>query len=102
MLVIPDLTGVGRAVPTSAQGGEPYNPISDPAHFVEGVDNPFFPLTRGTTYTYEEVSEGIAQRTEVSVMSNTREMIGVHCVVQSRGCGSRKKEPNDARSNCGS
>jgi hypothetical protein len=77
MLIVMD---VGSAVPTNAQGGEPHTPTIDPANFVEGVDNPFFPLTPGMTYTYEGVLDGVALHTEVSVMSETREILGVKCV----------------------
>ncbi len=74
--------GVMTAVPLHAQDGdEPYEPIIDPAHFVEGVDNPFFPLVPGTTYIYEGESDGETERIEVVVTHETREILGVECVV---------------------
>ena len=35
-------------------GGAPYDPVIDPSNFVPQVDNPYFPLTPGTTF----ISEG--------------------------------------------
>jgi len=34
-------------------GGAPYDPVIDPSNFVSRVDNPYFPLTPGTTFIYE-------------------------------------------------
>jgi hypothetical protein len=34
-------------------GAAPYDPVIDPSNFVTRVDNPYFPLTPGTTFIYE-------------------------------------------------
>jgi hypothetical protein len=34
-------------------GPAPYDPVIDPSNFVARVDNPYFPLTPGTTFVYE-------------------------------------------------
>jgi len=34
-------------------GGAPYDPVIDPSNFVTRIDNPYFPLTPGTTFIYE-------------------------------------------------
>ncbi|HVO69918.1 MAG TPA: hypothetical protein VMT24_07730 [Aggregatilineaceae bacterium] len=76
------IAGIIGAVPANAQGGDqPYNPVIDPADFVKGVNNPYFPLTPGTTYIYEGESDGTAEHTEVSVTHETREILGIECVV---------------------
>src|SRR5882724_10818001 len=35
-------------------GGAPYDPVIDPSNFVAPIDNPYFPLTPGTTFIYED------------------------------------------------
>lgn len=77
MLLCLIVLGITGAVMVSAQGGDEYNPVIDPANFVEGVDNPFFPLVPGT----KTVFEGDSERTEVVVTHETREILGVSCVV---------------------
>ena len=39
----------------AACGGDSYDPSIDPAHFVTGVDNPFFPLVPGTVFEYDVI-----------------------------------------------
>ena len=56
-----------------------YNPQIDPARFVSGVGNEFFPLVPGTSYFYEEAGGG--ERVEVTVTDQTREIMGVTCTV---------------------
>jgi hypothetical protein len=41
-------------------GPAPYDPVIDPSNFVARVDNPYFPLTPGTTFIYEgQTAEGL-------------------------------------------
>ena len=61
-------------------GKEPYDPVIDPGSFVEGVDNPLFPLRPGTTYIYENRLATGTERTEVMVTHNRRVIAGVGCV----------------------
>ncbi len=70
-----------NAIPTRAQGDEPYNPVIDPANFVAGVDNPYFPLVPGTKFVYEGLSDGEMEHNEVVVTHDTRDILGVTCVV---------------------
>ena len=56
---------------------ENYNPVIAPANFVAGVTNPYFPLTPGKVYKYEEGLE----TNEVSILNETRVVAGVTCVV---------------------
>lgn len=58
---------------------EPYAPVIDPADFVRGVSNPYFPLTPGTTMIYEgETSDGF-ERIEDFVTHRTKRILGVSC-----------------------
>ncbi|NIM49753.1 MAG: hypothetical protein GTN62_05780 [Gemmatimonadales bacterium] len=61
------------------EAAEEYAPTIDPARFVAQVDNEFFPLTAGTTLIYEEAGGG--ERVETYVTHETREVMGVQCVV---------------------
>lgn len=56
---------------------ETYDPDIDPAHFVDGVDHPFFPLAPGTTWVYLSSDE----RVETTVTSERRSILGVSAVV---------------------
>jgi hypothetical protein len=60
---------------------EPYAPVIDPANFVEGINHPYFSLTPGTTYIYESTTEDGLERTEVSVLPDTKQILGVSCTV---------------------
>jgi len=55
-------------------------PPYDAENFVvEDIDNPFWPLTPGTTFIYEATDE--SERNEVYVSYDTRAVAGVTCVV---------------------
>ena len=61
-------------------GGAPYDPIIQPSNFVATINNPYFPLTPGTTYTYEgQTAEGL-ERAVKAVTRNTKLILGVTCV----------------------
>jgi hypothetical protein len=59
----------------------PYDWTIDPANFIHGVDNPYFPLVPGTTLVYEGQSDGEREVVTVRVTSRTKEILGVTCVV---------------------
>jgi hypothetical protein len=61
-------------------GGD-YAPAIDPANFVDAVDNPYFPLVPGTRWVYEGTSEGEAERIEVEVLDERREIEGISAIV---------------------
>jgi hypothetical protein len=54
-----------------------YNPSIDPANFVEGIDNPYFPLTPGTTFVYNGGEEDTVIDVEIYVTNETRDVMGV-------------------------
>jgi hypothetical protein len=64
-----------------------YRPVIDPENFLippykDEEQNPYFPLIQGTTYVYEGPNdEGELEHTEVTVTDQTREIMGVTCVV---------------------
>ena len=62
-------------------GRGPYNPVINPENFVNKVDNPYFPLKPGTTYICEGQTEKGLEHVEVRVTNETKEILGVTCVV---------------------
>jgi hypothetical protein len=79
--------GCGEGQTTGGQEKEPasdteaYNPVIDPADFTSSIDNPYLPLTPGTTFVYEgDTGEGF-EYIEVTVTNETKEILGVRCVV---------------------
>lgn len=74
------LVGVlGSVLLAGACGGESYDPTIDPASFVAGVDNMYFPLVPGTVFHYavQETDEQVT----VTVTSDTKVVIGVTCTI---------------------
>jgi hypothetical protein len=59
----------------------PYRPQIDPADFVEVIDNPYFPLTPGTTHVYRGVSGGEREVVRVTVTDNTKDILGISATV---------------------
>jgi hypothetical protein len=62
-------------------GAPPFNLAIDPRDFVVGIDNPYFPLTPGSTLIYESQTDEGTRRQEVSVTFDTRRILDVECVV---------------------
>jgi hypothetical protein len=58
-------------------GPDPYEPVIDPANFVDKIDNPYFPLVPGTNFIYEGFSVGGLVHTEFFVTHNTKQILGV-------------------------
>jgi hypothetical protein len=58
----------------------PYNPVIDPSNFTTKIDNPFFPLKPGKTYTYKGVTDAGEELNTVEVTHSTRVLMGVTCV----------------------
>jgi hypothetical protein len=61
-------------------GPAQYDPVIDPSNFVAQVDNPYFPLTPGTTFVYEGQTEQGFEHDEFAVTHRTRVILGVRCV----------------------
>lgn len=58
-----------------------YAPRIDPANFVAVVDNPYFPLKRGSAFHFEGVRGKTAQLDDSVVTAKTVEILGVKCSV---------------------
>ncbi len=58
-----------------------YRPEIDPNDFITVVDNNYFPLKTGTVLIYEGDTGQGPERVEVSVTSDTKEILGVDCTV---------------------
>lgn len=61
--------------------GPTENPPFDPANFVAGVTNPYFPLAPGTINYYEGTSEEEPQTDSVEVLSETKSILGIDATV---------------------
>jgi hypothetical protein len=68
------------AVIDPGDGGD-YAPSIDPAEFVDVIDNPYLPYAVGTRWAYEGESDGETERTEIEVLAETREILGVTATV---------------------
>ncbi len=62
-------------------GGDGYNPVINPNNFVDKIDNQYFTLTPGTTFIYETKTENVTEHVEVNVTNETKEILGVSCIV---------------------
>jgi hypothetical protein len=69
------------ANPALYDEGATYAPAIDPADFSTTVENPWWPLPRGTTWVFEGESDGSPERNEVTVTQDTKQVIGVATVV---------------------
>jgi hypothetical protein len=65
----------------AAVSPRPYRPKIVPARFPTEVDNPYFPLKPGTTYTFEGTSAGLPETDTVTITHRTKEVMHVPCVV---------------------
>lgn len=61
--------------------GGKYSPKIDPANFVADIDNPYLPLKLGARWVYEGDSGGEAERIEVVVTGERRQIMGISAVV---------------------
>jgi len=85
MLLAWPLAGCGSAPGTSdPQGVDELTiptPSPDPGDFVAGIDNPWLPLTPGSTWTYEATSSEGDETITVTVTDETRIVAGVTTTV---------------------
>jgi len=82
----PKLVAIVAAVTAGVVGvtgpaGADQPPRIDPSTFVRTVDNPWFPLQPGTTYTYRGVKDGKRARDVFAVTHKTRKIQGVTTTV---------------------
>src|SRR5262245_16884856 len=61
-------------------GPAQYDPVIDPSNFVAQIDNPYFPLSPGTTFIYEgQTAQGL-EHDDFAVTHRTRTILRVRCV----------------------
>lgn len=58
-----------------------YDPDIDPDNFSDPLENQYFPLVPGTTYTYEKETDEGTETVIVEVTDETRDILGVECIV---------------------
>ena len=63
--------------------GTSYAPVLDPAHFVQVIDNPYFPLPVGRTLVYTGVKDGQTQTDSVTVTDQKKVILGITATVVS-------------------
>lgn len=71
----------GEDVPVIDIGDGPYEPVIDPANFAEKIENQYLPLTLGTVLIYEGDTDDGKERVEFTVTNETKEILGVACIV---------------------
>lgn len=59
----------------------PHDPDIDPEDFVETIDNEYLLLVPGTTWIYEEETDEGTERTQVTVLYERREILGIEATV---------------------
>lgn len=73
--------GSASPLPAAYASGVPYEPGIDPSAFVAVIDNPYFPLSPGMRWVYEGSGEAAGEVDEVTVLDETRTVMGVECIV---------------------
>jgi len=68
--------GACRSTPAAFAAG-----LVDPADFTSTIDNPWFPLQPGTTFTYRGIKDGKPATRILTVTKQTKIIDGVTCVV---------------------
>lgn len=58
-----------------------YHPMLDPKSFVDVVDNPYLPLYPGSRWVYEGTDGGVAERIEVTVTAERKDVMGIAATV---------------------
>jgi hypothetical protein len=70
----------GRTAAALPRGSKPF-PV-DPADFTTTIDNPYWPMKRGSHWVYRETNaEGDVQRNDVVVTDRTKTIMGIRAVV---------------------
>ncbi len=75
----PTATVQAAPTPTAAPAVEIYAPVVDPSNFVKTVNNPYYPLKPGRSFTYTGKKEKLSLRKEIVVSKKTRVVMGVRC-----------------------
>jgi hypothetical protein len=76
----PTATVQAAPTPTAAPTVEIYAPAIDPANFVKGVNNPYYPLKPGRTLTYTGKKEKVTVSKQITISKKTKVVMGVTCI----------------------
>ena len=68
------------AVIEPGDGGH-YDPVVDPADFVDRIDNPYVPLIPASKWVYEGTADGEPEHDEVAVTSERKTILGIPAIV---------------------
>ena len=79
-LVLAATGAVAKDKKVGVQNGG-YRPAIDPANFTHVVNNPYFPLVPGTTFTFTEKEGSETRENKVTVTHDTKVVMGVKCAV---------------------
>ena len=80
-LLVMAAVGAFAAEKKSREARGEYRPTIEPANFTHVVDNPYFPLVPGTTFTFVEKECRKSRENKVTVTHDTKMILGVKCVV---------------------
>ena len=75
------VTSVSVAADEKTRVPVEYRPVIHPADFTNAVDNPYFPLVPGTTFTFLEKDGRESRENKTTVTDETKIVMGVKCVV---------------------
>ena len=73
--------GLVAGCQSARTGIKSYNPNINPSHFRVSIDNPYFSLKPGTTFSYTSKTEDGTEANKVVVTEKTRIVMGVTCRV---------------------
>ena len=80
-LLVMAAVGAFAAEKKSREARGKYLPTIEPANFTYVVNNPYFPLVPGTTFTFVEKDGRETRENKVTVTHDTKTILGVKCVV---------------------
>jgi len=72
---------VSRSSSPAARTATPIPVLPSPSDFVTRIDNKYFPLRPGTTFSFRGTQEGKASRVTVFVTHKTKSILGIRAVV---------------------
>ena len=78
--IVSTATGATPAPPPWTVHGK-YSPVINPANFVGGIDNRYFPLKPGTGFHYRGFKDAAAQTDDMVVTHQVKVVLGVKCTV---------------------
>ncbi len=78
--IVSTATGARPTPPSWTLHGS-YSPVINPANFVSGIDNRYFPLKPGTGFHFRGFKDAAAQTDDMVVTNQVKVVLGVKCTV---------------------